>query len=61
MWSIIGAIIVSLTVLMSSTKKIVDNLPEDHQIKTKYLRWFYKNDRSEDHNIQLQGLAEKNS
>ena len=61
MWSIIGAVIVSLTVLLSSAKKVVDNLPEDHAIKTKYLSWFYKENRSEENNFQLQTLAEKNS
>jgi len=61
MWSIIGAVIVSLTVLLSSAKKVVDNLPEDHAVKTKYLSWFYKENRSEANNFQLQTLAEKNS
>jgi len=59
MWSIIGAVIVSLTVLMSSAKKVVDNLPEDHQIKTKYLSCCFKTNRSEENNFQMQTLAEK--
>ena len=44
MWSIVGASLVAGAVLVSSAKKIVDGLPEDHVMKTTYLRCFYTKD-----------------
>ena len=41
MWSIVGASLVAGAVMVSSAKKIVDGLPEDHVMKTTYLRCFY--------------------
>jgi len=58
-WSIIGACIVSSTVLISSAKKIVDNLPEDHPVKLKYLSCCYKKQIPEGNDFQLQSLSEK--
>ena len=40
-WSIVGASLVAGAVLISSAKKIVDSLPEDHVMKTTYLQCFY--------------------
>eukprot|EP00090_Calanus_glacialis_P012853 TRINITY_DN21480_c0_g1_i2.p1 TRINITY_DN21480_c0_g1~~TRINITY_DN21480_c0_g1_i2.p1 ORF type:complete len:347 (-),score=48.63 TRINITY_DN21480_c0_g1_i2:38-1078(-) len=59
MWSIIGASLVSLTVLISSTKKIIDNLPEEHTIKHKYLACFYKKKTPDENSLKLQSLSEK--
>ena len=44
MWSIVGASLVAAAVLVSSAKKIVDGLPQDHVMKTSYLRCFYTKD-----------------
>ena len=39
-----GASLVAGAVLVSSAKKIVDSLPEDHVMKTSYLKCFYTKD-----------------
>ena len=58
----VGAVIVTFTVLVSSAKKIVDNLPENHHIKQKYLGYFYKTERSTDFDdVNLEQLSQKNS
>ena len=44
MWSIIGAVLVTGAVLVSSGKKIVDNLPPHHPVKAKYLSCCYTED-----------------
>ena len=41
-WSVVGALLVSAAVLVSSGKKVVDGLPADHKIKTQYLPCLYK-------------------
>jgi len=58
-WSIVGASLVSVAVLISSGKKIVDNLPEDHNIKKKYLSCLYKKNDQQENNVQLQSLSSK--
>jgi len=40
-WSIVGAILVSVAVFINGSNKVVDNLPDDHIVKTKYLRPCY--------------------
>jgi len=40
-WSIIGAILVSVAVFFNGSNKVVDNLPDDHIVKTKYLKTCY--------------------
>ena len=59
MWSIVGASLVSSAVLISSAKKIVDSLPEDHVMKTNYLRCFYRKDSSQDSEKEV-GEEEEN-
>ena len=45
LFSILGASLISLVILTSGLKKIVDQLPSDHAIKSKYLaRFFYPRD-----------------
>ena len=59
LWSIVGASLVSSAVLISSTKKIVDSLPEDHVMKTRYLQCFYRKDSSQDSEKEV-GEEEEN-
>ena len=47
MWSIIGAVLVTGAVMVSSGKKIVDNLPPHHPVKARYLSCCYKIDNSQ--------------
>lgn len=58
-WSIIGALLVSSAVLISSVRKIVDNLPEDHPVKSKYLGCIYKKNNQEETNVELEIAREK--
>ena len=44
MWSILGAVLVTGAVLLSSGKKILDNLPPNHPVKARYLSCFYTED-----------------
>ena len=60
MWSIVGASLVAGAVLVSSAKKIVDGLPEDHVMKTSYLRCFYSKD-SQDSICSEKGAEERKS
>lgn len=61
-WSVAGAVIVTMAVLLSSIKKIVDNLPTDHIIKIKYLSCLYKQgSNDEEESSQLQTLEKKPS
>ena len=41
MFSIIGAVLIALVVLSSGAKKVLDGLPNDHKLKTKYLSRCY--------------------
>jgi len=41
-WSVVGALLVSAAVLVSSGKKVVDGLPADHRIKTQFLPCLYR-------------------
>ena len=41
MFSIIGAMLIGFVVLSSGAKKVIDGLPNDHTIKTKYLSRCY--------------------
>ena len=59
LWSIVGASLVSSAVLISSAKKIVDSLPEDHVMKTRYLQCFYRKDSSQDSEKEV-GEEEEN-
>ena len=45
-WSILGACLVTVAVMVSSAKKIIDGLSPSHPVKTKYLSCFYS---SSDH------------
>ena len=55
-----GASLVAGAVLVSSAKKIVDGLPEDHVMKTTYLRCFYTKD-SQDSTGSEKGAEERKS
>lgn len=46
--SVVGAILVSIAVFISGGSKLVDNLPADHVVKTKYLSVFYSQTESEE-------------
>ena len=59
MWSIVGASLVAGAVLISSAKKIVDSLPENHVMKTTYLKCFYTKD-SQDSVRSEKGAEEEN-
>jgi len=57
LWSIVGALLVTAAVLVSSAKKIVDGLSPSHSLKTKYLKCFYTQpDIQNDNNHEDQRL-----
>ena len=63
MWSIIGAILVTGAVLLSSGKKIVDHLPPHHPVKARYLSFCYREDSQESQgqgpSVEMEEMEEK--